>query len=165
MKDSKPAKTSDAKKKKKGGHGRPFKKNDPATGFIDARINRSGQNRGFSQVKTEVRELAQIILAERVDDIHNKKTVTMSRLEKLFRDWLASNDVAKQREVVQYGVGKVADEVIVNSEIENFISSNLDLLTDGQVERLRKGESGLGILGELLKDAAKIVKENKAKQK
>lgn len=143
--------------KKPRGVGVRFKPNDPATGFIDERINRTGQNAKF----TEVRHLAQRLFDEMktVDvTVHigakeTKASVTMSRLEEMLRDWIDSHDYQKQSRALEYAVGKVPDQLqIQNSEVEEFVKSNIDIFTDGQIDRLRAGENPLSILAEIMRE-------------
>ena len=47
------------KKRKVMPKGKPFKKNDPATGEVDARINRNGRPKSFDQLRALGQQLAQ----------------------------------------------------------------------------------------------------------
>lgn len=146
------------KKGNQDGSGR-FKPNDPETGYIDPRINRTGQNRKF----TEFHHMLDRIFSERLEiKREGVKVREISVLENMARMWLLSQDYNKQNKLLEYLVGKVPDVLDVQSgEAESFIKSNLDLLADGQIERLRKGENASVILSELLLDAAKIIREHK----
>ena len=134
-----------------------FKPNDPETGFQDQRINRSGQNRKF----TEVRHLMQGLFDEKTDVTLNRKQKKLKLLEIMLRDWLMSRDFQKQNKAYEIAYGKIPEEINVNSNgIEDFLRSHLSMLTDGQIDRLKNGESSLVIVGELIESAAKIVKRN-----
>lgn len=136
-----------------------FKPNDPETGFKDGRINRTGQNRKF----TEVRHLMQDLFDEKTEVTLNKKQKKLKQLEIMLRDWLMSRDFQKQNKAYEIAFGKIPEEINVNSSnIEDFLLSHLSMLTDGQIDRLKKGENGLVIIGELIEDAAKIIKQKHA---
>lgn len=154
---SKPVKSSQRKGKSRG-KGKPFQKNDPANNFFDPRINRTGQNKGFGQIRDEVRQMAQDLLAEQIDvkSPETKQKKRMSNLQFIFRDWIVSRDVVKQEKVVAWAAGKVADELIVNNEIEQFLKDNIGILTDGEIDRLNKGEDAKKILAGLLEDVSKL---------
>lgn len=143
--------------KTRGGLETRFKPNDPETGFRDPRINRTGQNAKF----TEVRHMAQKLFdettkAEVTVNVGEKKidtTVTMTRLENMLREWISSHDFQKQNRALEYAAGKVPDRLQVeNSETEEFVKQNIDLFTDGQIDRLRAGESPLLIIAEILRE-------------
>lgn len=161
-KTSTTGKNRQGKKGNQGGSGR-FKPNDPETGFRDERINRTGQHRKF----TEFHHLLDRIFSEKLDVKRDgEKIGEMPVLENMVRLWLVSQDYNKQNKLLEYFIGKVPDVIDVRSgEVEAFVKSNLHLLTDGQIERLRSGENIWEILSDLLKDAAKVIEENKAKQK
>lgn len=162
MADKKTSKAEKGRKGNQGGSGR-FKPNDPETGFVDPRINRTGQNRKFTEFHQMLDRIFSEELEIRKDD---KKIGVMSVLENMARLWLVSQDYNKQNKLLEYFIGKVPDVLDVRSgEVEDFLKTNLELLTDGQIERLRKGESGWVILTELLKDASKVLKDSRSKVK
>lgn len=138
--------------KKPRGPGRKFKPNDPITGFRDERINRTGANAKIMIV----RDILNKIFEEKfkLRDSNGKDTgKEFTQLETVLTDWVASRDYQKQRAAIEYYAGKVPDELhINNNEIEEFIKANLDLFTDGQIERLRAGESGLVIISEIMRE-------------
>jgi hypothetical protein len=154
--DSKAVKTSEIKLTKNGkkprGPGRKFKPNDPVTGEKDNRINRTGQNAKF----TEFRHLVNGIFAEEIyvekGSGDKSKKMQMSQLEFMIREWIQSKDYQKQSKALEYAVGKVPDELHINSDIEAFIKQNLNLFADGQLIRLQQGENPLNIIAELLRE-------------
>jgi hypothetical protein len=133
----------------KRGKGRPFKKNDPLTGEKDERINRTGQPRKFDELRERVLNiLSEELVISRPGEPERK----ISPVDAIIRDWIASRDYQKQAKAIEYGFGKVPDELNLNTNVETFIRKNLDLFTDGQLQRLNAGEDGLQILGEVLRD-------------
>lgn len=152
-------------KGKERGPGKRFQKNDPTTGFIDERINRTGQNAKF----TEVRRMMNRILDERLPKYQNGQIVMKkdgktpeegySMLEAMLRDWIASRDYQKQAKALEIGIGKVPDELHVTGDMEEFVKQNMDIFTDGQLQRISTGENPLYILAELIRDNVK--KNNK----
>jgi len=152
-------------KGKPRGPGKKFRKNDPVTGEKDERINRTGQNAKF----TFVRQMANRLFEERLPKVADGRIVLdkkgaailsdMIALEAMLREWITSRDYQKQNKALELAVGKVPDELHVTGDIENFIKSNLDLFTDGQLQRLQAGENPLDVLAEVLRDALKSKKE------
>lgn len=57
------------------------------------------------------------------------------------------------------------DALNIISDGEKFVSSNLDLLTDGQLDRLRNGEGWESILAEIVRDSVKILRDKQNKKK
>lgn len=152
-KTSKAGKTRQKRKPNKGS----FKANNPLTGERDERINRTGQNRKF----TELHRMIDRLFAEKFPLKRDGQVVgEMSALETLMRQWLLSGEFQKQSKMLEYWAGKVPDELMLNSEADSIIKENLDLLTDGQIDRLTKGESSKVILIELLSEV-KALKQAK----
>lgn len=135
------------KKSKKKPRGKPFQANDPETGKIDERINRVGV-RKFD----ELRHLTQRLLNENTVVGMGDKQQTMRQIELLLRQWIVSMDYQKQSRAVEYGFGKVPDELISHSEFDEFVLMNLDLFTDGQLARIKSGEDKRIIVAELLRE-------------
>lgn len=153
---------SSIKGKTKGGQGGKgrFKKNDPETGFVDERINRSGQNRKF----TEFHRILDRLFNEKLEvKSGGVKTGEMSVLETMTRDWIASRDFNKQNKALEYYVGKVADELTVHSDIDDFIKNNISIFTDGQLSRLAAGENPMSVLGEVLQEVKGFIAKKNAK--
>lgn len=151
---SKPGKTRQKRKPNKGS----FRPNNPNTGERDERINRSGQNRKF----TELHRLIDKLFAENVPIKRDGEVIgEMGVLETMLRAWLVSGEFQKQSKLLEYWAGKPPDELIVNAEAETLIKDNMDLLTDGQIDRLISGESPRTILLELLAEV-KAIKQAKA---
>jgi len=152
---STPAFLSEKKVKKPRGKGVPFKKNNPATGEIDERINRSGV-RKFD----ELRHLTQRLLNELTEVKTGDKQTAMRQLEFMMRTWILSGDFQKQARAVEIGYGKVPDEVNLHTfDVEDFIKTNIGLFTDGQLTRMNAGEDPLKILSELLQDLQEMKKK------
>lgn len=154
---TKPSIPAKSREKKPRGEGVRFKPNDPATGFKDERINRTGQNAKFTEVRHLTQrlfdEMTQVNIKVAIGKKEMDATVTMTRLEDMIRDWIASKDFQKQNRALEYAVGKVPDQLqIQNSELEDFVKANIDLFTDGQIDRLRTGENPLGIVAEILRE-------------
>lgn len=145
---------AETKKKKPRGKGKPFQK-----GF-DPRRNLDGPPRKFD----ELREMVLNLFSETAE-VKNDKGQTVgeiTRLEAMFRRWLGSEDFYKQNKVVEIGYGKVPDELNVNTfDVNRFIQDNIELFTDGQLQRLRAGESGEVILAEVIRDVMQAKKKNK----
>lgn len=120
---------------------------------FDPRRNLKGPPRHFN----ELREMTLDIFTE-IDEEKKK-----SRLEKMLRDWLDSNDYNKQRAAVEYGYGKVPDETRDLSIIDDFILENIDLFTDGQIIRIQQGESKAAIVAEVMRSAVEALKKSKGK--
>lgn len=149
---SDPAKSSkpvdgDGEGAKKKPRGKPFKKNNPQTGEIDERINRQGV-RKFD----ELRHITLRLLNENITVGSEEKKLLMSQVEFVLRNWILSNDFQKQARALEYGFGKVPDEVKHSFDLDQFIMDNIDIFTDGQLVRIRGGESPLAILAELIRD-------------
>ena len=145
---STPAFLSEKKVKKPRGKGVPFKKNNPETGEIDERINRTGV-RKFD----ELRHLTQRLLNELTEVKTGDKQTAMRQLEFMMRTWILSGDFQKQARAVEIGYGKVPDEVNMHTfDIDEFIRSTIDLYTDGQLMRINAGEDKLSIVSEVLHD-------------
>jgi hypothetical protein len=153
------AKKKDPKQRKPG----TFLPNDPVTGQVDPRINRTGQNAKY----TDFHRLLSRLAEETVEVSRESKTrsgkskkvkVTVTLLENILRDWLTSGDYNKQAKAIEYLVGKVPDELRVHStELENLVLAYLPLLTDGQMERLQVGDSKPAeIISELLDELKKL---------
>lgn len=139
-------------KRKQGGPGKPFQPNNPETGERDERINREGI-RHFDDLRHRVLDLLTDKKEVKVKDKAGKETVTIfTPLDGIILDWMTSKEYQKQKSLVEIGYGKVPDEVHNNQEILEFIAGNLDLFTDGQLDRLRRGEKPMVILGEVLRD-------------
>ena len=144
---AKSSKPGEGEKTKKKPRGKPFKKNDPLTGEIDERINRQGV-RKFDEVRHVVLQL----LNEKIEVGPEGKKQIMSQFEFVMRNWILSGDFQKQNRALEYGVGKVPDEVKHSFDLDQFIMDNIDIFTDGQLQRIRAGESPLAILAELIRD-------------
>lgn len=144
----------EAKKKKPRGKGKPFQK-----GF-DPRRNLDGPPRKFD----ELREMVLNLFSETAE-VKNDKGQTVgeiTRLEAMFRRWLGSEDYNKQARALEIGYGKVPDEINVNTfDVNRFIQENIELFTDGQLQRLRAGELGESILAEVIRE----VMQAKSKRK
>jgi len=152
---STPAFLSEKKVKKPRGKGVPFKKNNPETGEIDERINRSGV-RKFD----ELRHLTQRLLNELTEVKTGDIKIAMRQLEFMMRTWILSGDFQKQARAVEIGYGKVPDEVNLHTfDVEDFIKTNIGLFTDGQLTRMNAGEDPLKILSELLQDLQETKKK------
>jgi len=91
-------------RKGRGSHPNSWANLRPFSTGGDIRRNVSGRPRGFD----EVRKLAQQISCEMVSDAHGE---TMSRIERIFRQWSESTDVMKQREFVAYAYGRPPDRL------------------------------------------------------
>lgn len=133
--------------------GKPFEKNDPVTGKKDPRINREGI-RKFD----DIRQLALRLLEEKVSVANKDTKELMTQAEFVLRGWILSGDFQKQNRALELGVGKVPDEVKHSFDIDQFIMENIDIFTDGQLMRIRAGESPLAILAELIRDNVKSKK-------
>lgn len=145
---SKAGKTREKRKPNSGS----FRRNNPDTGERDERINRSGQNRKF----TELHRMIDRLFAESLPIKRDGQVVgEMGVLETMLRQWLVSGEFQKQSKMLEYWAGKPPDELIVNAESETLIKENMDLLTDGQIDRLISGESPRAILIELLSEVKK----------
>lgn len=139
-----------SQKKRPRGKGKPFKSRDPVTGEIDPRINTKGRPRGFD----ELRKMTIDIFNEEIKlKLADNKEVAMSQIEAMLREWIYSRDYQKQNRAAEIGFGKVPDEMNVNTfDIKRFIQENIEVFTDGQLTRLRAGESGESILAEVIRD-------------
>ena len=111
-------------KKKVMPKGRPFVKGD-------SRINRKGRPRTSDALRA-------LVL-----DMLNEKKGKATRLQNMILDMAEGRNVIGKIEVLNRGYGKVADEVIFNTE---DIRKIIDYLPDAFTERLAKGEP----LGEVL---------------
>ncbi len=149
---SKSGKTSE---KKPRGKGVPFRKNNPETGEIDERINRSGI-RKYDDLKHIMQanwnETIEVPTGEK-DAKGKPKTKTKTLAEVVGREWIISGDYQKQNKAYEIAYGKVPDETIVHTfDVDKFLEQNIDLFTDGQLRRLKDGEDAMGIIAELLRD-------------
>jgi len=144
--------------KKGGGRGpgKPFKKNDPVTGEKDPRINREGK----PQIFPELRKMVIGIFHERLmtkdpKDPDGKKFIESERtqLEAMLRMWLLSQDYNKQNRLLEYGFGKVPDEIRQRTDEEEFVNRYIHVFTDGELERIKNGENGFEILLSKLEEA------------
>lgn len=137
--------TQGQRPKKGRGPGKPFKPNDPTTGEKDPRINRLGAPRTFLEAREEA--LAVINGERKVrDEDGNIVETKHDRLRILFERWYASNDFQRERELLQYGYGKIPDEVRHRTDEDEFVAKYISVFTDGELERIRGGESGFDIL-------------------
>jgi hypothetical protein len=154
---AKPASEAGKSRRKSKPNKGVFKKNDPATGERDERINRSGQNRKYTELHRMIDRLFnEKYPIKRDGDIIGE----MTALETMMRQWLLSGEYQKQVKALEYWAGKVPDELLLNSESDAIIKENIDLLTDGQLDRLIKGESSRVILIEMLSEV-KALKQAK----
>lgn len=109
------------------------------------------------RTKTLLRGLILDLFMEIQPSDNDKKT----RLEIMLREWLESKDYNKQIAAVQYGYGKVEDETRNLSLIDDFILQNMDLFTDGQIQRINNGEDKALIVSEVLHSATELLKKQK----
>lgn len=132
--------------------GKPF-----GEGF-DERRNVSGSKpRNMSLLRETILD----IMGEEID-VSDPITGVKTKVSKIY--WMLNKmalgkNAADHADVLAYGFGKVPDETRNLSAIDDFIFKNMDLFTDGQIQRIQKGEDKTEILAELLRSAQKIVKE------
>lgn len=139
-------------KKKPRGKGKPFQK-----GF-DPRRNMDGPPRKFDELRAMVQRLFEEEIPVRVGE----KTVKQKQVEFMLRTWILSQDGFKQSRALEIGYGKVPDELNVNTfDVNRFIQENISLFTDGQLQRLRAGESGESILAEVIREVMQAKTKNK----
>lgn len=102
--------TSSADNSKKKPRGKPF------TGKDDPRRNNKGAPSTFGQI----REIAQKIANEQLTS--KDGSISMTRLEMIFRDWSSSTNFQKQAAFVAYAFGKVPDELNMAANISIVIN-------------------------------------------
>jgi len=121
-----------------------FKKRDPKTGEIDPRINTKGRPRKFDAL----REMVLDVLTEELE-LTNRAAGTsqkITQLEFMIREWVLSRDFNKQSKALEYGFGKVPDEIKHHFDEDEFIKRHIDKFTDGELQRVQQGENGMDIL-------------------
>ena len=136
--------TAIGREKKPRGKGKPFEKNNPKTGEKDLRINRKGPTRKFDAL----REMVLDVLTEELE-LKNREAGTsqkITQLEVMIRDWIQSRDFNKQSKALEYGFGKVPDEIKHHFDEDEFIKRHIDKFTDGELQRVQAGENGMDIL-------------------
>ena len=138
--------------------GKPFEK-----GF-DERRNIKGSK---PQTATLLKQMILDMAGEEMEylDPYTGKTEKVSAIYFMLRRMMLGKAPADHTELLNRGFGKVADETRNLSEIDDFILNNMDLFTDGQIQRIQKGESKAGILAELLQAAAIVLRSGAAKGK
>jgi len=130
--------------KKPRGKGVPFKANDPVTGEKDPRINREGKPPVFA----DLRKMAINLLVRKTEskDKEGKVIGEFTQAEMVLISWLASQDFQKQNRLMEIAWGKVPDEVHHITDEADFVRKYIKYYTDGELDRIQAGESGMDIL-------------------
>ena len=103
------------------------------------------------------------VLAEQneIPDPLTGERVKQTQAYTMVRRMILGKNQGDHSEIFNRAFGKVQDETRNLSEIDEFILNNMDLFTDGQIERIKKGENKAAILSEVLRDALKQIKKTK----
>jgi hypothetical protein len=129
--------------------GKPRGKGKPFQPGFDPRRHLDGPPRKFDELRAMVLRLFE----EEISVDVGEQTVKQTQAEFMLRTWILSQDGFKQNKALEIGFGKVPDEINVNTfDVSRFIQENIELFTDGQLQRLRAGESGESILAEVIRE-------------
>ena len=133
---------------------KPKPRGKPLAKGYDPRRNVKG---GRPRTATLLAELVLDILAEEIDASHpiTEKIEKATQITHMLRRMVFSPNAADHSEVLSRGFGTLVTQSREISDVENFILSNLDLFTQGQIDRLAAGESKMGILSEVLRSMTK----------
>jgi len=142
------------RKKKKMPSGKPFKRNDPETGFKDDRINRKGYLKPRSQ--RELEALIDEIADEQVPT--DDKQVVMTKLRLAINRLLLSKQPAGPIYIIDRRFGKIKDEVVISSD---SVEQLLQYLPDDLLERIAQGEK----VGDVLVEWIANLRESKTNAK
>lgn len=155
----KTTKNNEPKPKKLGGvTGKGFMPNNPITGEKDPKINRRGR-----PTKDQIgeRELWQNTFAEYLYDDQGKVIMDdvsgkpLTRLQARIRVATSSRNPSEFENALNRAYGKITEETRSLSVIDDFILNNIDLFTDGQIQRIQSGEDKAAIVAELMRDTIK----------
>lgn len=156
--NSNTAENSKPQSGKKKPRGKPFRKNNPATGEKDERINRNGKPARTAELNATLDKLLhEVITVEVVNEkTKRKRRIKRTQLEQKLREMLILGKFPEISLLFAYYFGKPADEVNIHADYEDILKQNIDLLTDGQIEKLAGGQvSAKEIVIELLQDLHK----------
>jgi len=138
--------------------GKPFEE-----GFDERRNTSGSKPRNMSLLRETILD----ILGEEMEvtDPLSGKAAKVTKIYWMLNKMALGKNAADHADVLAYGFGKVPDETRNLSAIDDFIFNNMDLFTDGQIQRIQKGDDKTEILAELLRDAVKIMTEKKQENK
>ena len=139
--------------------GKPFAQGE------DPRRNVSGSK---PRITRQLTDMVLDILGEELDIALDpkepQKTQKMSTAYVMLRSMALGKNPADHIEVLNRGFGKVAEETRNLSLIDDFILNNMDLFTDGQIQRIQAGEDKSAILSELLSTSAEIMRQKQQEE-
>lgn len=130
--------------KKKTPEGKPFNKG------YDPRRNLKGRPRKFD----EFRALA-LDIAEQTATTKDGQTILWNGQEITFAEFVLLSWVTDKKyldQFAQIAYGKVPDEIKHHFDMDEFVRKYIKKFTDGQLERISKGENPLDVLAESLAD-------------
>jgi hypothetical protein len=115
------------------------------------------------RAKRELDALLDKIFDEELSVKLKGKDAEITELEAGLRRVIRDKNINGLLELLARRFGKVPDENRNLSIIDDFILENIDLFTDGQIQRIQHGEDKSAVVAEVMRDAVKVLKKKEKK--
>lgn len=77
-------------------------------------INRKGRPKDFDQLRKMILEMGNEEIQVQVGKGKNKKTIELTRFERILLDWFNSQGFDKQQAIMQHSFGKIPDKLEIS---------------------------------------------------